>query len=93
MEIDYAAIGKRIRKARKKQNLTQEQLAEMIGVRAAHISNIERGKKPFGFNVFVRLYTALKVNSDSLHLVHGKLRDARTEERSGSEEMTAIPGC
>jgi DNA-binding XRE family transcriptional regulator len=49
-------IGKRIRKARKKQNLTQEQLAEMIGVKSAHISNIESGKKPFSFNVFVRLY-------------------------------------
>lgn len=68
MEIDYAAIGKRIRKARKKQNLTQEQLVEMIGVKSAHISNIESGKKPFSFNVFVRLYTALKVNPDSLLL-------------------------
>lgn len=93
MEIDYVAIGKRIRKARKKQNLTQEQLAEMIGVKSAHISNIESGKKPFSFNVFVRLYTALKVNPDSLLLRYGELRDARTEERHGSEEMTAMPGC
>lgn len=93
MEIDYAAIGKRIRKARKKQNLTQEQLAEMIGVKSAHISNIESGKKPFSFNVFVRLYTALKVNLDSLLLKHGELRDAAAEKRSGSKEVEAMSKC
>lgn len=90
MEIDYVAIGKRIQKARKKQHLTQEQLAEMIGVRPAHISNIESGKKPFSFKTFVRLYTALKVNPDSLLLRRGELHDAVTDERFDSGETDAV---
>lgn len=93
MKIDYVAIGKRIRKARKKQHLTQEQLAEMIGVKAGHISNIESGKKPFSFKTFVRLYTALKVNPDSLLLRHGELCDTVTDEKSDSRETVAVPGC
>lgn len=93
MEIDYAAIGKRIRKARKKQHLTQEQLAEMIGVKPAHISNIESGKKPFSFHVFVRLYKVLKVNPDSLLLSHGERRDVVMKEKPGDNGMVAISGC
>lgn len=93
MEIDYVAIGKRIQKARKKQHLTQEQLAEMIGVRSAHISNIESGKKPFSFRTFVRLYTALKVNPDSLLLRRGELHDAVMDERFDSGETVAVSRC
>lgn len=94
MKIDYIAIGKRIQKARKKQQLTQEQLAEMIGVKSAHISNIESGKKPFSFKTFVRLYTALKVNPDSLFLRHGELHDTVTDEKfDSSRETVAVSGC
>ena len=93
MKIDYVAIGKRIRKARKKQHLTQEQLAEMIGVKSAHIGNIESGKKPFSFKTFVRLYTALKVNSDSLLLRHGELHDTVTDEKFDSRETVAVSRC
>lgn len=93
MEIDYVAIGKRIRKARKKQHLTQEKLAEMIGVKSAHISNIESGKKPFSFKTFVRIYTALKVNPDSLLLRHGELRDAVTDEKFDCRKAVAVSEC
>lgn len=89
MKIDYAAIRKRIQKVRKKQHLTQEQLAEMIGVKAGHISNIESGKKSFSFKTFVRLCTALKVNPDSLLLWHGEFHDAVTDGKFDSRETVA----
>ena len=38
-------LGKRIRKARRYQELTQEQLAELAGLSTAHIGNIERGTR------------------------------------------------
>lgn len=41
--IDYTALGKRIKVARKKQKLTQQQLAEMAGVEPNNLSHIERG--------------------------------------------------
>ncbi len=37
-------LGKRIRELRKKRNLTQEQLAELIGIEIPSLSNIENGK-------------------------------------------------
>lgn len=41
MELDYKAIGKRIKIARIKKNLTQETVADRIGVTPQHVSNIE----------------------------------------------------
>ena len=43
MSIDYRLIGRRIKKARKKANLTQENLAELMDVSVGYISQVERG--------------------------------------------------
>lgn len=43
MELDYKAIGKRIKIARIKADLTHEKLAEMSGLSPTHMSNIETG--------------------------------------------------
>ena len=43
MSIDFYAIGQRIQKKRKSQNITQENLAEAISVTVGYISQIERG--------------------------------------------------
>ena len=40
MELDYKAIGKRIKIARIKADLTQERLAERIEISPTHLSNI-----------------------------------------------------
>ena len=45
MELDYKAIGKRIKIARIKADLTQEKLSEMVGVSPTHLSNIETGTR------------------------------------------------
>lgn len=37
-------LGRRIKEIRKKQNLTQEQVAELIQIEPASLSNIENGK-------------------------------------------------
>lgn len=43
MSIDYKIIGKRIKEQRKKYQMTQETLAEKLGVSVGYISQIERG--------------------------------------------------
>lgn len=43
MSVDYKVIGKRIKKSRKKVNITQEKLAELMDVSVGYISQIERG--------------------------------------------------
>ena len=40
MELDYKAIGKRIKIARIKADMTQEMLAEKIELSPTHLSNI-----------------------------------------------------
>ena len=41
--VDYADIGKRIRACRLSKGMTQEQLANEVGVVVMHISHIETG--------------------------------------------------
>ena len=54
-DIDYAAIGRRIRSARKKAKLTQEQLAEKIDVTPQHVSAIETGKTKLSLPALIRI--------------------------------------
>ena len=41
--MDYYKIGQKIRKYRKAHGLSQEQLAEQIGISVTHMSHIETG--------------------------------------------------
>lgn len=43
IQIDYGAIGKRIRSARMKMSMTQETLSNLIDVSPTYISTIENG--------------------------------------------------
>jgi len=43
--MDYISLGKRIREERLKLNLTQEKLAEEVGLSTAYIGQIERGER------------------------------------------------
>ena len=47
------AMGKRIKKVRKKNDMTQEQLAELLGISSDQISNIELGKSACKTDFFV----------------------------------------
>ena len=66
MEIDYTAIGKRVKKFRKSRRLSQEQLAELLDISVPHMSNIENGKTKFSFQLFVDLADKLEISSDIL---------------------------
>ena len=68
MEIDYVAIGKRVKQLRKKRGMSQEQLAELIDVSVPHMSNIENGKTKFSLQVLVDLANALNTTPDALLL-------------------------
>lgn len=59
-------IGKRIREARNKRKLTQEQLAEKADITIVYLSEIERGVKLPSLTVFVAIAEALRVSTDSL---------------------------
>ena len=64
--MDYAAIGKRIRAHRKRLNLLQEELAEMVNISTVHMSHIETGYTKLSLPVLVDLACALGVRTDDL---------------------------
>lgn len=64
--LDYAAIGRRIRKARKERGLTQARLGDLCGVTGAHIGHIETDNGKPSLSVLVRIANALDVSLDEL---------------------------
>lgn len=46
MKPDYIATGLRIKEARASKKITQQQLADIMGVSVSYIKNVERGGKP-----------------------------------------------
>lgn len=57
-------MGERIKEARKKRNLTQEELAERIGSIASYISNIERKNKCPSLALLRKIVKQLDVSYD-----------------------------
>lgn len=64
--IDYAALGKRIKNKRVENKLTQEQLGEMCELSAAHIGHIERGTRILSVEVLFKIAQVLNVSVDYL---------------------------
>ena len=62
----FKAIGKRIKIARINQNMTQETVADKIGVTPQHVSNIETGNSSVSLTTLVAIANLLKVSADEL---------------------------
>lgn len=63
-ELRVDLLGEAIKQARKEQNLTQEQLGELVGVQKAQISKIENSVKNARLETILKVFDALgaKVN-------------------------------
>ena len=61
-------IGSKIRKYRKKKNLTQEKLAEKAGLHLTFIAHIESGKKVCSINTLNKISQALNITIDKLFI-------------------------
>ena len=66
LELDYKAIGKRIKIARIKKNLTQEAIADKIGITPHHVSNIETGNASVSLTTLVAIANTLTVSVNDL---------------------------
>ena len=82
--MDYFRIGQRIRKYRKALGLSQEQLAEKVGISVTHMSHIETGNTKLSLPVFVDLAGALEVQTDDL------LFDSPPDRRTLFDELSKI---
>ena len=66
MEINYEAIGRRIRALRKKKNWTQDELRDRAEISKTHMSHIETGTTKVSLPALVALANALDTTVDSL---------------------------
>ena len=66
MEVDYKAIGQRIKIARIKKGVTQETVADLIDITPAHMSNVETGKTKVSLPTLIAIANALSVSVDTL---------------------------
>lgn len=64
--VDLSAIGSRIKVARERKHLTQEDLAAIVDLSPTHISVIERGVKPPKLATLIAIANALDVSADTL---------------------------
>ena len=64
--MNYYEIGQRIRKLRKANRLSQEQLAEKINISVTHMSHIETGNTKLSLPVLVDIAETLRVRADEL---------------------------
>ena len=69
MEIDYKAIGQRIKIARIKKGITQEAVADLIDITPAHMSNVETGKTKVSLPTLIEIANALSVSVDFSYVI------------------------
>lgn len=72
-KIDYYGIGQRIRKIRKANSLSQEELASRIDISITHMSHIETGNTKLSLQVLVDIANELNVTTDELLFEKEKL--------------------
>lgn len=89
MSIDYKSIGRRIKAARTRLDMTQERLAEQVNLSPSHLSNIETGTTKVSLPTIIKLANALQVSVDSL------LADSVVQSKAVFEEdiQTILSDC
>ncbi len=79
MDLDYVALGERIRQRRKEQGITQNYLAEQVELEPSNISHIERAVSKVGLSSLVKIANVLGCTTDDL------LCDSLVHEREAFE--------
>jgi transcriptional regulator with XRE-family HTH domain len=64
--MDYGKLGERIREERLKRHMTQEALAEIVGISSVYTGQIERAERRLSIDNLVAIANALHVSIESL---------------------------
>lgn len=98
-ELDFNRIGQNIRKRRLECSLTQECLANKIGVNVSHISNIENNHVKVSLTALVAICNALDVTVDYIlsqeyhaesALDHEIVKELQTTDSDKKEKILKI---
>ncbi len=87
--MDYYAIGQRIRRFRKANGLSQEELADRVGISTTHMSHIETGNTKLSLSVLVLLSQTLGVRTDDLMFENADAGGSAAAE----EILEILNGC
>jgi len=83
VEIDYKAIGRRIKFARIRKDVTQEVIAEKVQMSLQHVSNIETGNTKLSLPAVIAMANAVGASVDEflrdnvLHSKHVFIKEAK----------------
>ena len=94
MELDYKALGKRIKIARINADMTQNRLSTMLEMSPSHMSNIETGSTRISLTALVSIANALGVTVDDLlydSIVHARPQLERDIQQAGQRKAPARP--
>ncbi len=68
MDIDYKIIGKRLKEARRKKGLTQDELSEKLDLSIAYLSRLENGTGKINLNRLLQICNILEVSAGEILL-------------------------
>lgn len=83
-------VGQRFKQYREKAGLTQEELAEKVGLNSNYISRIERGESFPRLEAFVALLNGLEVSADAI-LCDVVFTSSVYTENTLSEKLKKLP--
>ena len=83
MYFNQYGFGRRLKECRELIGMTQEELAEMVGVEKQHISRIERGVRACSIDLLVIFAATLHISTD--YLLLGVSIDKETFRKQLSE--------
>lgn len=81
----YLTLGKLIKKERKKQNFTQEDLSSKVGIDEKTLGRIERRENPPSFTSFCKIIEILKVEPN--YLLDGIIPFSKQDENPIDVEL------
>ena len=82
-------IGSNIRTARKRADLTQEEMSELIGVTPQYLSDLERGLVGTSIPTLIKICTKLNVSSD--FILFGKSDEKSLANSTLIEKIQRLP--
>lgn len=92
-DLDFITIGKKIKKRRISQHITQEYIAGQLDVNPSHISNIECGRAHPSLTALVKIANILKCSIDTFIYEEYDYETDSTEETLEQEIWKRIKSC
>jgi transcriptional regulator with XRE-family HTH domain len=91
MKLDIKLLGKRIRTERTNRGLTQDNLAEAVGVSSPYIGQIERGERGVSLETLINICNYFHETADYLLGEHYTWKDVDYYKTQWAKLMNNVP--